>query len=92
MSKLENYLSVMQNDLNALQNKMQQEIPSNITFGWLWKNGEILKKYVTDLSIGANLETHEDNQKAYKDTFQKYVETMNLFYKISSGSELFKPI
>lgn len=90
MDKLENYLQKMESDLNALQAKMKEEDPSQITFGWLSQNNETLKIYVTNLSIGANLDSEQQNQKAYEETFKKYVETMNLFYKISAGTEFFK--
>ena len=93
--KLDLYLNTMEAEFNSIQNDLEQEkaSPTNSDFlNWYLSNNEIIKKYVINLSIGANLGNKEDDLTAYTATFKKHVETMNLFYKLYIGHELFKKV
>jgi hypothetical protein len=93
--KLDLYLNTMEVDFNSIQNDLELEKanPTNSDFlNWYLSNNDTVKKYITHLSIGANLGNKEDDLIAYTATFKKHVETMNLFYKLYLGHELFKKV
>lgn len=89
MKKVEEYILKMENEFDSFQKEMYENKPI-LSFKWLWEHNEPLKKYVADLSIGAGFTSLEENKQAYESTFKKYVETMNVFYKLTSGTEFFK--
>jgi hypothetical protein len=93
--KLNNYLTTMEKELNTVQETLRTEKanPTSENFlSWFLNNNDTVNKYIINLSNGANLGNEEDDLTAYTATFKKHVETMNLFYKLYLGHELFKKV
>lgn len=80
--ELKTYLLNMNIAYNDLENLIKNYHASNGKKGLLTfflNNNDSIKKYITNLSIGTNLNSEEENEIAFKETYNKHVKFMNDF-------------